>query len=68
VEIDISLLPGGIVKSHTLAASMTVFLIFFGAALLDALKFKQWISALFWLLIGALFFVLGWRKHAARHV
>jgi hypothetical protein len=42
--------------------NLTVFLIFFGVALLDALQGGYWLRVLFWLGIGALFFLADrWR-------
>jgi len=36
----------------------TIFLVFFGISLLDALWGGHWVRALFWVAIGVLFFVL----------
>ena len=43
---------------------LTVFVLFFGIALLDALRGGHWWRALFWLLIGALFWLLDRPKSA----
>lgn len=39
-------------------AGITIFILFFGIALLDALKGGQWARVAFWIVIGALFFVM----------
>lgn len=43
-------------------ANMTVFLIFFGIAMLDAIRGGYWLRVLFWLGIGAFFFVADRRR------
>jgi len=47
--------PGGFVKNLKLGANFTVFLIFFGISLLDAIWSKHWVGAILWLAFGALF-------------
>lgn len=37
---------------------MAVFVLFFGIALLDALRGGHWVRALFWVAIGAAFWLL----------
>ena len=39
-----------------LSASMTVFIIFFGASVLDAFVTRSWWRAAFWMVIAAAFF------------
>ena len=41
-----------------LRPGLAVFVLFFGIALLDALRGGHWLRAIFWLLIGALFWLL----------
>ena len=45
-------------RKPRMGANMAVFLLFFGVALLDALRGGHWLRAAFWLLIG-LVFLLG---------
>jgi hypothetical protein len=35
--------------------NITVFLLFFGVSLLDALQSRNWLRAIFWLAIGLVF-------------
>jgi len=42
-------------KSPGLGANVTVFLLFFGVALLDALRSQEWLRAAFWVAIGLVF-------------
>ena len=35
--------------------NVTVFLLFFGVSLLDALQSRNWLRAIFWLAIGLVF-------------
>lgn len=53
-------------NDHMLAAAMTIFMLFFGFSLLDAVKFGNWPAAVFWLVVGALFFWLGLRNRRRR--
>ena len=46
--------------------NMTVFLAFFGIALLDALRGGYWLRVLFWLGIGVLFFFADLRRPRPR--
>jgi hypothetical protein len=41
----------------SLSANMTVFLLFFGASVLDAFVTRAWWRAAFWMAIAAVFFV-----------
>ena len=45
---------------------VTVFLLFFGLALLDALADGQWLRAGFWLAVGVGFVLLDWRGNRRR--
>lgn len=45
----------------TLSENMTVFVLFFGMSLLDALALRVWWRAAFWLAIAAIFGVMAWR-------
>jgi hypothetical protein len=42
--------------------NLTIFFLFFGIALLDAIRGGHWLRALFWLAIGALFYVADRRR------
>ena len=42
-------------RNLKLGANFTVFLIFFGISLLDAIWSKHWLGAFLWLVFGALF-------------
>lgn len=42
-------------RKPILGTNVTIFLLFFGIALLDALGSGRWFVALFWLAIGVLF-------------
>jgi hypothetical protein len=42
----------------------TIFLVFFGISLLDALWGGHWVRAIFWLGIGLLFFALDHARKA----
>jgi len=53
-------------NKQTVAAAMTVFLLFFGFSLLDALKYGNWLAAIFWLAMGVLFMGLGFRGSSSR--
>lgn len=39
---------------------ITMFLLFFGIATLDALTARQWLRIAFWLLMGTAFAALDW--------
>ncbi len=45
-------------------AGFTIFLLFFGISLLDALWGGHWVRALFWVGIGLLFFALDHARKA----
>jgi len=42
--------------------NLTIFFLFFGIALLDALKGGHWPRVLFWLAVGAFFFLADRRQ------
>ncbi len=42
-------------RNLTLGSNVTVFLIFFGVSLLDAIWSRHWLGAFRWLAFGALF-------------
>ena len=46
-----------IVKGIRIGANFTVFLLFFGVAVLEAFQTQNWIKAAFWLAIGIVFLV-----------
>lgn len=47
---------------------LTVFLLFFGLALLDAIGEGQWLRAAFWFAVGVAFVVLDRRSERGRPV
>ena len=47
-------------------SNFTIFILFFGIALLDAILGGHWLRILFWLGIGALFFLADRRQLAKR--
>jgi len=44
-------------KNIKLGTGFTVFLLFFGVSLIEALETKNWLKAVFWLAIGIVFLV-----------
>jgi len=46
--------------------NLTIFILFFGIALLDAIRGGHWLRVLFWLAIGAFFFAADRRQLAKR--
>ena len=44
-------------KKIKLGTSFTVFLLFFGVAMLEAFQTHNWIKSIFWLAIGVVFLV-----------
>jgi hypothetical protein len=51
-------------KAIRLGTGFTIFLLFFGVALLDAFQSNNWIKAAFWFTIGAVFLIAdNLRKH-----
>jgi hypothetical protein len=46
--------------------NFTIFLLFFGIALLDAIRGGHWLRVAFWLVVGALFYVADRRQLASR--
>ena len=46
--------------------NFTIFLLFFGIALLDAIRGGHWLRVAFWLVVGALFYVADRRQLANR--
>ncbi|HEY9384707.1 MAG TPA: hypothetical protein VIP80_14440 [Gemmatimonadales bacterium] len=46
--------------------NFTIFILFFGIALLDAIRGGHWLRILFWLAIGAVFFLADRRQLARR--
>lgn len=48
--------------------SLTIFLLFFGVAAIDAIVTRNWLHILFWLAIGAAFALLSRKgKSASNH-
>ena len=51
-------------KAVRLGSGFTIFVLFFGVALLEAFQGGNWIKAIFWLAIGAVFLIAdNFRKH-----
>ena len=44
-------------------AGFTIFLLFFGIALLEAFRQQNWLMAMFWVAIGLIFYLLDNPKH-----
>jgi hypothetical protein len=44
-------------KKIKVGAGFTIFVLFFGIALLDAFRTKDWLNAAFWLFVGTIFLV-----------
>jgi hypothetical protein len=46
--------------------NLTIFFLFFGIALLDAIRGGHWLRILFWLAVGTLFFLADRRQQRGR--
>jgi hypothetical protein len=46
--------------------NLTIFFLFFGIALLDAIRGGHWLRVFFWLAVGALFFLADRRQQGGR--
>ena len=46
-------------SASDLQSAFTIFILFFGVSLLDALQGGNWKKAAFWLAIGTTFLILG---------
>lgn len=42
-------------KKFKFGANFTIFLLFFGVAVIEAFQTQNWLKAVFWLLIGIVF-------------
>jgi hypothetical protein len=51
-------------KKIKLSTNFTVFLLFFGAGLLEAIQTRNWLKAIFWFAIGLVFLVADNLKKA----
>jgi hypothetical protein len=51
-------------KRIKLSTNFTVFLLFFGVAMLEAFQTRNWIKAVFWVAIGIVFLVADNLKKA----
>jgi hypothetical protein len=49
-----------------LEASFTVFLLFFGAAMLDAIRHQEWLMTLLYLVLALLFLQAGGLRRSTR--
>jgi hypothetical protein len=54
----------GQMKGMKFSTNFTVFLLFFGVALLEAFQTRSWLKAAFWLAIGCVFLVSDNRNRA----
>jgi len=45
------------------ATNVTIFLLFFGIALLDAVRSHDWLTTMFWLAVGVVFLRADALKH-----
>jgi len=45
--------------TRAVSTAMTVFLVFFGLSLIEALQYRSWWAALFWLVIAVAFALLS---------
>jgi hypothetical protein len=52
---ELGLVPEAAMRSLRIGNNVTVFLLFFGIALLEATQAGHWPAVIFWLAIGALF-------------
>ena len=57
VEDARNLLNEAIMKKIKLGTNFTIFLLFFGVAMLEAFQTRNWLKAAFWLAIGIAFLV-----------
>lgn len=48
-------------------SGVTIFLVFFGVSFLDALFSGNWVRAVFWIGMGAFFFVLDKSRRRETH-
>jgi len=48
-----------------LGSNFTIFLLFFGVALIEAFQTQNWLKAFFWLVIGAVFLLADNTKTAS---
>ena len=49
-----------------MGTNLTIFLLFFGIALLDAIRGGHWLRVAFWLVVGALFYLADRRQLVKR--
>lgn len=50
-------------KNLRLGANISVFLLFFGVALLEAVQTRNWLKAAFWVAIGIVFLIGDQRRN-----
>jgi len=43
-------------KTIKLGAGFAVFVLFFGLAMIEAIRYQKWLEASFWIFVGLLFF------------
>jgi hypothetical protein len=48
---------------RVMRTNLTIFILFFGIALLDAIRGGHWLRSIFWLCMGTLFFLADRRQH-----
>ena len=49
-------------RNYHVGTNFTIFLLFFGLSLLEAIRAHSWLMAAFWASFGALFLVADWRE------
>ena len=49
-----------------MSTNLTIFILFFGIAVLDALRGGHWLQVVFWLILGAGFYLADRRDRAKR--
>jgi cell division protein FtsW (lipid II flippase) len=55
LEYGTARLIGGTMPTPRLGTNVTIFLLFFGVATLEAFQTRNWLKALFWVAIGVVF-------------
>jgi hypothetical protein len=51
-------------KRISFSTNFTLFILFFGLALLEAIQTRNWLTVLFWIAVGILFLVADNMKQA----
>ena len=48
--------------TRPISTAMTVFIVFFGLSLIEAIAYRSWWAAVFWLVVALLFALLSARR------